>query len=121
MSVFRASPENSGHPGSLIVVLPGRFRWFMTFRRVCKESLNKHETFFEKMFLLTNVSCICHVSSLNVREVFYFVLRHEEFKPKMSPVKRICVFEHSVMLNFNCACPAIQRVQGSGFLSEGSS
>ena len=39
----------------------------------------------------------------------------------MSPAKRICVFEHSVMTNFNCACPAIQRGQGSGFLSEGSS
>ena len=39
----------------------------------------------------------------------------------MSPIKRICVFEHSVMTNFNCACPAIQRGQGSGFLSEGSS
>ena len=38
-----------------------------------------------------------------------------------SPVKRICVFEHSVMTNFNCACPAIQRGHGSGFLSEGSS
>ena len=36
-------------------------------------------------------------------------------------VKRICVFEHSVMTNFNCACPAIQRGQGSGFLFEGSS
>ena len=39
----------------------------------------------------------------------------------MSPAKRICVFEHPVMTNFNCACPAIQRGQGSGFLSEGSS
>ena len=39
----------------------------------------------------------------------------------MSPVKQIRVFEHSVMTNFNCACPAIQRGQGSGFLSEGSS
>ena len=38
-----------------------------------------------------------------------------------SPVKRIYVFEHSVITNFNCACPAIQRGQGSGFLSEGSS
>ena len=38
-----------------------------------------------------------------------------------SPVKRICVFEHSVITNFNCACPAIQRGQRSGFLSEGSS
>ena len=39
----------------------------------------------------------------------------------LSPVKRICVFEHSVITNFNCACPAIQRGQRSGFLSEGSS
>ena len=39
----------------------------------------------------------------------------------MGPVKGICVFDHSVMTNFNCACPAIQRDQGSGFLSEGSS
>ena len=42
-------------------------------------------------------------------------------RDKMSPVKRICVFEHSVITNFNCACPAIQRAQGSGFLFEGSS
>ena len=39
----------------------------------------------------------------------------------MGRVKRICVFEHSIMTNFNCACPAIQRGQGSGFLSDGSS
>ena len=42
-------------------------------------------------------------------------------KLRLSPVKRICDFEHSVMTNFNCACPAIQRGQGSGFLSESSS
>ena len=39
----------------------------------------------------------------------------------LSPVTRICVFQHSVMTNFNCACPDIQRGQGFGFLSEGSS
>ena len=39
----------------------------------------------------------------------------------LSRVKRICVFKHSVMTNFNCACPAIQRGQGYGFLSESSS
>ena len=33
----------------------------------------------------------------------------------MSPVKRICVFEHSVMTNFNCACPAIQRAMDLAF------
>ena len=42
-------------------------------------------------------------------------------KYDMGRAKRICVFEHSVMTNFNCACPAIQRGQGFGFLSEGSS
>ena len=42
-------------------------------------------------------------------------------RSKLGRVKRICVFEHSVMKNFNCSCPAIQRGQGSGFLPEGSS
>ena len=42
-------------------------------------------------------------------------------KTHLGRVKRICVFEHSVMTNFNCACPAIQRGQGPGFLSEDSS
>ena len=46
---------------------------------------------------------------------------HKDWCHKMGRAKRICVFEHSVMTNFNCACPAIQRGQGSGFLSEGSS
>ena len=40
---------------------------------------------------------------------------------QMGRVKRICVFEHSVMTNFDCACLAIQRGQESGSLSEGSS
>ena len=39
----------------------------------------------------------------------------------LDPVKQICVFEHSVVTNFNCACPVIRRGQGSRFLSEGSS
>ena len=46
---------------------------------------------------------------------------YRNYRYYTSPVKRICVFEHSVMTSFNCACPAIQRGQGSGFLSEGSS
>ena len=37
--------------------------------------------------------------------------------PDMWQVKRFSVFEHSVITNFNCTCPAIQRGQGSGFLS----
>ena len=52
----------------------------------------------------------CQVQTLSCMSVYH-----------MSPVKRICVFEHSVTTSFNCACPAIQRGQGSGFLSEGSS
>ena len=48
-------------------------------------------------------------------------LLHDPMQYHMWHVKRICVFEHSVMTNFNCACPAIQWGQGSGFLSESSS
>ena len=44
----------------------------------------------------------CKVLSISRRK---FPIKHDY----VSPVKRICVFEHSVMTNFNCACPAIQR------------
>ena len=47
--------------------------------------------------------------------------KRRSFHDHVSLVKRICAFGHSVMTNFNCACPVIQRGQGSGFLSEGSS
>ena len=52
---------------------------------------------------------------------FVYLIYWLTSQSQMSPVKRICVFEHSVMTKFNCACPATQRGQGSGFLSEGSS
>ena len=37
------------------------------------------------------------------------VYTFDRFIYHLGPVKRICVFEHSVMTNFNCACPDIQR------------
>ena len=67
-----------------------------------------------------------YVLNVNALESLISVLHAKPIQKKengvgyMSPVKRICVFEHSVMTDFNCACPAIQRVQGPGFLSEGS-
>ena len=87
------------------------------------------------------VSCV-HIrlwhatfSTLVTRSQNIFLANHIHFPDKifrqntiksysvhnLSPVKRICVFEQSVMTSFNCACPAIQRGQGYGFLSEGSS
>ena len=65
---------------------------------------------------LTTKHAVCRITFM-----MYPVLLWRMIIPELSPVKRICVFEHSVMTNFNCACPAIQRGQGSGFLSEGSS
>ena len=53
---------------------------------------------------------------LTAAELFMAVVNYN-----LGRVKQICVFEHSVKTNFNCACPAIQRGQGSGFLFEGSS
>ena len=70
---------------------------------------------------------ICHnglledTNSLDGAQMTYMICNFLLLKIKVSPVKRICVFEHSVMTNFNCACPAIQRGQRSDFLSEGSS
>ena len=67
---------------------------------------------------------VCNVFKINFQTISKFTMKlldTMQVHSKMSPVKRICVFEHSVMTNFNCACPAIQRGQGSGFLSEGSS
>ena len=74
------------------------------------------------------LSCSCQISTFPRTHVMCIQpIREQEFcmksnnKSYLGPAKRICVFEHSVMTNFNCACPAIQRGQGSGFLSEGSS
>ena len=61
------------------------------------------------------MQCTANAVNFNIKTIVFWILKH------MSPVKRICVVEHSVMTNFNCACPAIQRGQGSGFLSEDSS
>ena len=47
--------------------------------------------------------------SLQFPPIFWLFYLH------MSPVKQICVFEHSVMTNFNCACPDIQRGRDLAF------
>ena len=47
-------------------------------------------------------------------KTFFFSSIHlvVEMQHKLGRVKRICVFEHSVMTNFNCVCPAIQKGPG---------
>ena len=42
----------------------------------------------------------------------------QEYGPRQA---NLCLRAFLVMKNFNCSCPVIQRGQGSGFLSEGSS
>ena len=81
----------------------------------------------ENKIVKTFVNFILHITNWELLEIRNNI-KHEnqrftvnEIANIMSPVKRICVFEHSVMTNFNCACPAIQRGQGSGFLFEGAS
>ena len=82
---------------------------------------------YGECFLSTTISPVTSVLTGNLSAssvntfVHYVNLAYKYPNYHMSPVKRICVFEHSVMTNFNCACPAVQRGQGSGFLSEGSS
>ena len=81
--------------------------------------------------LLDVVRCACTSmvrSDALFCTVLYFMLQYclvdqycEPLCMAVQSVLIICVFEHSVITNFNSACPAIQRGQGSGFLSEGSS
>ena len=96
-------------------------------------------TFRQKRRSLAPLNCwacavkICHdgmledTKSLDASRVSLIILNLcnitvvKPAQSHVSLVKRICVFEHSVMTNFNCACPAIQRGQGPGFLSESSS
>ena len=61
------------------------------------------------------------INKQNFATLEYLQPRYKHNQDYMWRAKRIRVFVHSVMTNFNCACPAIQRGQGSGFLSEGSS
>ena len=65
--------------------------------------------------LKSAASAVFRFSSLHA---FYDIFRLQAmlFFYYLSPV-----FEHYVMTNLNCACPAVQRGQGSVFLSEGSS
>ena len=79
-----------------------------------------HYVGFVVLRLILILSCRNFDVTLHDSHLMYLLFKGD-FLYLLSPVKRICVFEHSVMTNFNCACPAIQRGQGSGFLSEGSS
>ena len=71
---------------------------------------------------------ICHdgmledINSLHEAHFIFETTQNELIDakgPEHEPRQANCVFEHSVMTNFNCACPVIQRGQGCGFLSEG--
>ena len=78
-----------------------------------------------KMFFILSQTVLMSKEQNSEQQRFYYfthvLCMFTYLQISQGPVKRICVFEHSVMTNFNCACPAIQRGQGSGFLSEGSS
>ena len=71
--------------------------------------------------LVCMVVCRCSSIADSKDNCPTLISARERMAAAMSCVKRICVFEHSVMTNCNCACPAIQRGLGSGFLSEDSS
>ena len=69
-----------------------------------------------------SLNCRFFLCSANIQLIhFHETLKCLQNYLQMDRVKQICVFEHSVMTNFNCTCPAIQRGQGSGFPSEVSS
>ena len=113
----------------------GHFDGFVMLRLICFSVMIQWCLKFV-IFIRKNIRCFLkllikssHIATLKIKNflvlrVFVFdvgVLPWSGGRNYMSPVKRFCVFEHSVMTNFNCACPGIQRGQGSDFPSEGSS
>ena len=92
--------------------------WSWTYAQIALLETNSacHEI---KMFYMTHIRCLILMYTHNM--FGEASLMNTDNIIILGRVKRICFFEHSVMTNFNCACPAIQRGQGSGFLSEGSS
>ena len=106
---------------------------FMLFRITWWPSAGKELSpwLATRLLLFYAVSIVSVLFPLGVRDrivsvryhclFIYLISGNRHWHHNLGPVKRICVFEHSVTTNFSCACPAIQRGQGSGFLSEGSS
>ena len=93
--------------------------WYVSPLRAAKVQASLRKT----QIRLTGLIYTCvrmQVCFSTTRKVPAQVRVRHKLRRHLSPVKRICVFEHSVIANFNCACPAIQRGQGSGFLPEGS-
>ena len=76
--------------------------------------MSKQSTFLSQCFICFHLMCLWLTTEK-------FKVPGQNSDHHLSAVKRFCVFEHSVMTNFSCACPAIQNGQGSGFLSENSS
>ena len=109
LTTYWAQSEDSDQP---------RLIWVFAGRTVILVVLSWSETIKEIPFIQMLLKCCLYLASIHEQVWEMYMLVPEAY---MSPVKRICVFEHFVMTNFNCACPAIQRGQGSGFLSEGSS
>ena len=122
----------------------GRSRWYWVWSQVCTGMYRYKAKQNVSLFLKINCEVLTFYAKLKVLAMglahntqyveqllhWYFYSASIYLKricsatiwaENMSPVKPICVFEHSVMTNFNCACPVIQRGQGSDFLSEGSS
>ena len=129
-----------GHPPSLIRVfaVPMKKAWVLSYPLSgwpgwSESSLGAqsfcwfcHKAAHLENDLDLNICQVMTLDSYNTVDrcftIYIFELMYVNFSILfMSPAKRICVFEHSVITNFNCACPAIQRGQGSGFLSEGPS
>ena len=115
---------------SVMHCVPCKLSWkcIILLSRYCEE-LDRQQCFRDMLFIPQNeklLECSKKQQTVQILEsipqnVTYRRWYKWSSSLQMSPVKRICVFEHSVMTNFNCACPDIQRGQGSGFLSEGSS
>ena len=106
--LLNANSKDSDQTGRMLRLSMGLCYAHLSFCWFCCAAADLFWRFLQKV-------CTFHSWNINV------VSNCIESELSFWVIKRICVFEHSVITNFNCACPAIQKGQGSGFLSEGSS
>ena len=109
------------------------FHWKIQWINIERDSLRWLRSFLWLNFLSVGFLFVCFVVvffCLLKQFLFleYYIIALQRRKQRFvfhftsyEPRQANCVFEHSVMTNFNCACPAIQKGQGSGSLSEASS
>ena len=108
MGIFMSSTRNSSSNVRSNCVLTSNYQHHLScsYKQQKKINIFPHKTDFRSF------------SDLPIPHFLLLFTLAQEYGPRQA---NLCLRAFLVMKNFNCSCPVIQRGQGSGFLSEGSS